>query len=381
MTAPRALLCGRPDLLSKPGGDTRQILALRRCLVRSGLSLELRPDLRGYDLVHVFNLSRPLEPYLQATHALDAGVPVVCTPIFQDLREYNRRGRRGAGRLLFHALGQSDSRLEDARAVANLLRAGGSAVRCARLGARLAASAVVGSGVAVELQRQLLEHSRVVVYNSVLEAERVHTVVHHPGPQTFEATVPVGVDTSSASVTADEFQRRFGVERFVLCLARLEDLKNQLALIAALEGDPLPLVLIGNANPLHRAYVRAVAAAAQRRPRTLLLTGLARPWALAALAAAAVHVLPSWFETAGLVSLEAAAAGCAVVSTDRGYARALLGDDALYCDPGDLRSIREAVREALRRGPSTVLRQRVRVDLTEERVAAATATIYERACA
>jgi glycosyltransferase involved in cell wall biosynthesis len=383
MAPPRVLLCGRPDLLAKPGGDTRQILALQRCLgARSGLSLELRPDLRGYDLVHVFNLSRPLEPYLQATHAHRAGVPVVCSPIFQDLREYNRRGRRGAGRVLFCALGESDSRLEDARAVANLLRAGRGALRCARLGARLAASALVGGGVAVALQRELLEQSRAVVYNSTLEAERVHEVVHRPSPRTLEATVPVGVDAGAARpVTAGEFAHRFGVERFVLCLARLEDLKNQLALVAALQRDPLPLVLIGNVNRLHRAYVRAVTRAAARRPRTLLLADLARPWALAALAAAAVHVFPSWFETAGLVSLEAAAAGCAVVSTDRGYARALLGDQAVYCDPGDARSIREAVHEALRRGPSAELHRRVLADFTDERVAAATSSIYERACA
>jgi glycosyltransferase involved in cell wall biosynthesis len=50
---------------------------------------------------------------------------------------------------------------------------------------------------------------------------------------------------------------------------------------------------------------------------------------------AKVHALPSWFETCGLSSLEAAAMGCNVMITDKGYTREYFGNDAFYCEPGD----------------------------------------------
>ena len=58
---------------------------------------------------------------------------------------------------------------------------------------------------------------------------------------------------------------------------------------------------------------------------------------------ARVHVLPSWFETTGLVSLEAGLCRCDVREHNRGHAREYLGDFAWYCDPADPASICSAV--------------------------------------
>src|SRR5206468_8811792 len=61
---------------------------------------------------------------------------------------------------------------------------------------------------------------------------------------------------------------------------------------------------------------------------------------------AKVHVLPSWFETTGLSSLEAAAMGCNIVITDKGDTREYFGSDAIYCDPGSPESIYRMVEKA-----------------------------------
>ena len=54
----KVLFLSRKTLFSVQGGDTVQILktaeALRRKDVFVDVSTELEPDLRGYDLVHVF---------------------------------------------------------------------------------------------------------------------------------------------------------------------------------------------------------------------------------------------------------------------------------------------------------------------------------------
>lgn len=380
---PRVLLCGRPNLLTKPGGDTRQILGLQRQIEaleagRVSLSLELRPRLHGVDLVHVFNLSRPVEPALQADHARRRGVPVICSPIFQDLWEYNRRGRYGAGRALFWLLGQSDSGLEALRAALNLCRSGPAGLSGLPLLARCPG---------LQLQRRVLEDSQVVLFNSPFEAQTVRTCLGEPERPFVAQIVPVGVDPDELrALDPAPFCGAFGLSPgFVLCVGRLEDLKNQLGLILALEREPVELVLIGQANPLHRAYARAVRRAAARRNRlgrrTLLIEQVERQLLLSAMAAASVHVLPSWFETAGLTSLEAALASCAVVSTSRGYAQAYLGRDAHYCDPGDAESLRTAVARARRAGPSPALRRRVAQRYTERRAAELTAAAYRQAVA
>ena len=63
--------------------------------------------------------------------------------------------------------------------------------------------------------------------------------------------------------------------------------------------------------------------------------------------AASVHACVSWYETPGLVSLEAALSGCKLVVTPGGSTREYFGEDAFYCRPDDAASIRAAVVQAL----------------------------------
>jgi hypothetical protein len=98
-----------------------------------------------------------------------------------------------------------------------------------------------------------------------------------------------------------------------------------------------------------------------------------------AYAAAKIHALPGWFETPGLSSLEAAAAGCNIVSTDRGTAREYFGDMAWYCDPRSIDSIREAVLAAHESAPRDDLRARIRERCTWRRAAESTLEGYRMA--
>jgi glycosyltransferase involved in cell wall biosynthesis len=90
-----------------------------------------------------------------------------------------------------------------------------------------------------------------------------------------------------------------------------------------------------------------------------------------------VHVMPSWFETTGLVSLEAALAGCNVVSTSRGHAREYLGDLAWYCQPDDPTSIRSAVQAAWNAPARPALRERILSEYTWRHAAIATLMAYD----
>lgn len=91
---------------------------------------------------------------------------------------------------------------------------------------------------------------------------------------------------------------------------------------------------------------------------------------------ARVHALPTFYETTGLVSLEAALSGCAVVTTNRGHAQEYFGDFAWYCNPDDLTSIREAVLSALDSDASHELAALIESRFTWQHTATATLSAY-----
>lgn len=93
---------------------------------------------------------------------------------------------------------------------------------------------------------------------------------------------------------------------------------------------------------------------------------------------AKVHVLPSFRETPGLASLEAAAMGCGIVSTDEGSAEEYFRGDAQYCEPRSLASMRKAVEEAWQRGAPEGLSSRVRDEYPWEAAAKKTLEAYEK---
>jgi glycosyltransferase involved in cell wall biosynthesis len=160
----------------------------------------------------------------------------------------------------------------------------------------------------------------------------------------------------------------------VLCVARVGGAKNQLSLVRAMRDHPLPLVLVGQASPTQFAYLRRLRREAGRNIHILgFVTEDEKRWLYHL---ARVHVLPSWIETTGLSSLEAAAMHCAIVTTDRGDAAEYFGDLAEYCDPADISSIRMAVSRACDDGPRPELAATVRDLYTWERAADATIRAY-----
>jgi len=141
-------------------------------------------------------------------------------------------------------------------------------------------------------------------------------------------------------------------DRFILCVGRIERRKNQLSLIRAMNGMGLPLVLAGGLNPSERNYARDCRREARALRIRLVETGeLAWKDLQPLYSSALAHVQPSWYETPGLSSLEAAAAGCPVVCTRVGSAQEYFGGLASYCDPSAAASIRAALLSALETPP------------------------------
>jgi len=185
--------------------------------------------------------------------------------------------------------------------------------------------------------------------------------------------VPNGANPAVFTLS-DAGARRSGV----LAVGRFEPHKNQLGLIKALRDLDVPLTIIGPVHPHHAEYAAACEKAAGENME-IVTRRLSHEDLSLWYQRCQVHVLASWFETTGLVSLEAALCGAKVVSTNRGHAKEYLQDDAWYCDPARPSTIRRAVAKALSAPPNSSLRHRVLEKYTWRHAAQATLRGYTMA--
>ncbi len=307
--------------LQMMGGGETQLLetlyALREYGVVADVSIALRLPESPYALNHLFSLYHAdrLELLEQCTK------PLVVSTIFWDYTELFQ-----AGLTIKAIFSQSDE-----GAVQRMLDAWQSRQL----------NPIQVQPLDVQPLRRVLQLTRVLMPNAEREFEMLTRVF---GASELPVVLVPNAIRPERFLHADPmpFVQRYGLKEFVLCTARIEPNKNQLMLIWALRGTGLPLVLAGKEGDAEYAQLCRRWAGTE-----VHFVGELSPQMLAsAYASARVHALPSWSETPGLANLEAALAGCALVVGNRGAEQEYLGEWAYVCDPGDCRSIREAVLKA-----------------------------------
>lgn len=341
---PVVAMVARPDLFSNPGGDTTQVretaAALRRLDVSASILLADAARrasniemIRTADIVHCFNLLLAFQYEHLIDEARAAGTPVFLSPVFWEMEGFERHP--GTIPLWKKLLGRTASCLPlDARGRAFFTQHLKSTTYNRWYRDYLA-------GVLAKVD-YLLPNSRseyLMLRNRFQVAAPWRVVVN--GCRFADSDdEPHG--GTCGGLRPDE------LGAFVLCVGRIERRKNQLALIRAMEGRDEALVLIGAVNLAEQDYWDACRREAERTDVRLVHAGTCAWNALGAwYRAARVHAQPSWFETPGLSSLEAAAAGCRIICTDMGSAPEYFGAHALYCSPHSVPSIRTALDEAL----------------------------------
>jgi len=361
------------SVASSTGGDVTQAHETARGLGALGIdarvSSELEPDLTDVDLVHLFNLVRPQDVMVQARHAWRHGRPVALSTVYCDMWEFDTSARGGIGGMIARRAG---------RDWIELAKAGGRAIRSRELHGGLLPLLWPGYE---SLQRKLLARCDVLLPNSRSEMRRIERDLEVDVPRERWVTVPNGIDPAyySSERLAGQAppEHLAGYEGCVLCVGRIEGRKNQLKLIRALRDSPYRLVLAGAPAANQRDYVQAVEREVAGSANVEWLGSVDEEEKRWLYQLARVHVLPSWMETTGLVSLEAAALGCALVVTPNGDTQEYFDERAHFCRPEDLRSILGAVEGAYRAGPDARLRERILCDYTWDAAARTTAHGYE----
>lgn len=331
----RVLMISRPTLFSVSGGDTVQVKETARALTALGIDVEIKLadediDYSGYDLLHFFNVIRP---NAIRTHAKRSGLPYLISTVFVDYSEIEQKYKGKLYKTL-HGLAGSDG-LEYLKTVARTVKNNESIIDKGYL--------LRGHRKSVEEQ---LNGANMLLPNSESEFRRLKARYRFENDY---RVIPNGV--SDRFFQDSDPEKKSGV----LCVGRIEVIKNQLNLIKAVKNTDIQLSIIGQPAPNHLAYYEACKAEAG--DNVAFLGQQPVEAVIEAMRAAKVHALPSFFETTGLSSLEAGAMGCNLVITAKGDTEEYFGDNAYYCEPDQPDSILKALNEALKAPVNQSLRE------------------------
>lgn len=320
----KVLFIARATLYESPGGDTVQLLKTAEALQQFNINITIGLtnetfNYETYDIVHFFNIIRPADIL---SHFKKSRVRVIST-IFVDYTEAEIRSGSKIRAWLTKLLGS--------HAIEYL---------------KTFAKAVLGKEKVQDISyfwlgqyraiRFLYRNADALLPNSDSEWQRLQ--------KTYGKTAAICQKVVNAIEILPDIQPDDTFCNAIICVGRIERRKNQLQLIKAVNGLDIPCYIIGKPaiNDLEYYYACKKEGAAH----VYFIDNLPQAEVYAIMKAAKVHVLPSWFETTGLVSLEAAYYGCNIVISDKGDQKEYFGENAFYCNPGDVASIQQAIVKA-----------------------------------
>lgn len=366
----KVLMQARQNIFDLSGGDTTQLLKTKEALEAKGvdidLSLELRPDVSDYDVVHLFNLTRVQETFIQARNAKAAGKPVVLSTIYWPTDSFEKGAATGIRGFLGKHL--SVDGMERVKAFGKFFLRG----------ERNEGTRYLITHSFQNMQREILDNCDVFLPNAKTEMDQIK--IHLGFSSDNYIVVPNAVDVSSIQAAKrcciTNFEQYKG---WVVCIGRIDIRKNQLNLIKAVEGSDYKVVFVGKRSPGHMEYANKVISEIEANPNLEWIEQIPNADIYKLCRECRVSVLPSWFETPGLVSLEAAAMGCNIVVSPEGTTRDYFGDSAYYCDVHSPDSIRSALDEAYNADYDESFGQKVLSEYTWERAADRTLAGYKLA--
>jgi glycosyltransferase involved in cell wall biosynthesis len=172
--------------------------------------------------------------------------------------------------------------------------------------------------------------------------------------------VYLGVDQRFAESQKSQFIEKYRVDDFVLSVGRIEPRKNQLNLIKAINKSRYRLILIGDPVHGYDEYYNQCKRIA--KSGTIFIDRISHEDSLlaSAYAACSLFVLPSWFETPGLVALEAGLAGAKLCVTNGGSTHEYFKDYVEYLNPASQQDILASINRAFERLPKAGLKEHIR---------------------
>jgi len=341
----RVWLVGRRSGKRRLGGDQLQMEETARVGRSAGWEVlvaeratDVVPELE--DRVHLFNIQRCLDWGDLPERTKAAGAQLLLSPLYHPLETYHREGRRGLDGLVSKVI-PDPSRFSS-------LRWGGQSL--------------------IDRAASVIQQADRVLLSHVDEASLLRTQFGVELEEEKSHIVPVAVPAAGGPTDTAAIIGKLPAGDFVFCAGRVEPLKNSHLVGRVCSSLGLPLVFAGPSSGLrHAGYARGSLHGAHWIGELDYVT------LRQVMARARVHVLASWTEVVGRVSLEAALAGAAVVLSDVGFGPDYLGrgtEGVFLFEAGDEDGLTAALQAAWTRGraPDSALARRVREHYTWDAV-------------
>ena len=360
----RVLFVSRYDWERNWGGDTVQMLYIKKYLVSQGVFVDievnpfkLRQKVKEYDLIHIFNIQRLSETLFYCDIVKSAGKKLILSPIYGE-DNYTKKF------FILNLIGESCVQLTKDlfRTVVGAMNIIPFTYSLSKYGYRSLKNKV----------KSILESADLIVPNSNYEASLLINLINvHPSKIRI---IYNGVDPGILNIkySMDDFLNDFRVPfrgKFVLSVSRFVFRKNVLNLIKAVEGTDIKLVLIAQRSPINKLYYEKCKKIIDRSSNIYLIEKKVDTTSLVgAYKACHVHALVSYLETPGLANLEAGLFGANLVLGECLPVREYFGEYALYCNQEEIQDIREKLFIALGKDKNDALSSIIKEKYSWEKI-------------
>lgn len=194
--------------------------------------------------------------------------------------------------------------------------------------------------------RALLNQIDLLLPNSVEEGEIIFNQFKTKSYDLF--TVPNAIEIKK-NIKDNENSKYNYLNGCILEVARIEPTKNQLGVLLACMNNNYPIVFVGSVNNSYYYYYEELKRLANIRGNVYFLGEKTQDELADIYTEAKVHVLPSFRESPGLVSLEALWNNCNIVVSNEKYCPISyykFDKYAYLCDPYNIDSIGNAIEKA-----------------------------------
>lgn len=361
----KVLFCVRHNFYTSPGGAQVQIMKTCDELRQLGVECDLTitpygVDYSLYDILHLTDLTwvYDLQEYLKVLR--NVKIPKVLSTIYWPFDDYAAHGAPIGQRLLFRLFGING--FEYAK----------SLIKCLRQRNKIYLNGLCQSYIAT--QRKIASEVDWLLPNSEMEMSALNERLGLNLSNYSVVNNAIDVTIFDQTIAAYSIPRDSNT---IIFTGRIDPRKNQLNFLRAIYDLPYRVRFIGQAGPNSQAYNRQLRRLGEQRGNTEFLSQLPQQKVFEHMLSARAHALTSWVETPGLVSLEALYAGCNIVVADKGSVKEYFKEQAFYCIPSDLSSIREATVLAMTVPYSDTFRETIRRDYSWKTAAKQTLEAYQ----
>jgi len=358
----KILMISRSTLFSSPGGDTIQIENTAKFLKKlKNIDIDIKLsdeniNYSQYTLIHFFNIIRPNDILY---HIEKTNLPFVISTIFVDYSEYEKSARKGFLKYLNYFF--SSDTLEYLKMIARILKGQ----------EKLRSYSYLYLGHKKSIQK-IINQTKFLLPNSKNEYDRL---IKHFDSKNYYKVIPNAIDLNIFNLHNKKIDKLY--QDSIICVGRIEGRKNQLNLIKAVNRTQFKLFIIGNKSPNQFSYYNECINEASSNSNIKFIEHTTQEDLSLIMRSAKVHALISWFETTGLVSLEAAYLGCNLIITDKGDQREYFEDMATYCNPDSIDTIVEALNIAHNKPFNEKLKLKIKNKYTWDKTAEETYKAYQ----